>query len=400
MPISPIDVTLLYPNGGKAQVELRKRSLNRGADGIIHEAPGGKLALKIYHDPEKDPDRAEKIWQMVLSPPDDRNLEHFAWPVAQAVNRTGRFIGYAMPLLPLQEYTSLELLVTRKGRRLAQLPEFRAFRVQAAQSLALRVSQLHARGHRIIDMKPANLLVNRKTADIVVVDCDGFAIQADDHLIPGHQYTTGYIAPEAWRRWAKPEDLGESQDLFALAVIVFQLLNEGLHPYEGLPEDDQSLSGDTQSRIGEDLYAYGQSGNPRIKPSPFSVHQDFPDRLCRALDRAFVPGGERPSAQAWVALLGTLSAELNSCGNDASHTFWGDACPLCDLDSLKLDLTPGTSSPSLAFHHTAYTFGAQPPMRQAGSIPLFRTIGFGTAMVVSVLLGFLLMAEAITWVAQ
>lgn len=336
MPISTIDVNLVYPDGGRDHVRLRDKALNQGADGLIYAAPGGKLAIKLYHNPEKDPERPEKIRQMLQAPPDDNGLEHFAWPVAQAVNRKGRFIGYAMPLLPVAEYTSLDLLLTRKGRKLVGLPESRAFRVKAAENLARRVAQLHAKGHCVIDLKPANLLVHRKTADIVVVDCDGFAIQGEQSFIPGHQYTSGYIAPEAWTQHLKPEALGKPQDLFALAVIVFQLVNEGLHPYQGVPDRNQNIPGDTQNRIGEDLYAHGQQRHPRIGPSPWSLHRDFPDSLAKAFNNAFTSKKRRPDAQDWATLLGNLAGQLKQCKQVESHRFWSILCPICELSSVSV----------------------------------------------------------------
>lgn len=336
MPISTINVSLVYPDSRRAHIRLREKALNQGADGLIYASPDGKLALKLYHNPEKDPERPEKIRQMLQAPPDDNGLEHFAWPVAQVVNRKGRFIGYAMPLLPLGEYESLELLLTRKGRRLAGLPESRMFRIQAAENLARRVAQLHDKGHYVIDMKPANLLVHRKTADIVVVDCDGFAIQGQHSFIPGHQYTPGYIAPEAWKNRVEPEALGKAQDLFALAVIIFQLVNEGLHPYQGVPDAKQNIPGDTQNRIGEDLFAHGQQRHPRMRPSPWSLHRDFPGSLAQAFHNAFTSINRRPDAERWVTVLKKQAGQLRQCKNERSHCFWGIRCPICELNSVSI----------------------------------------------------------------
>lgn len=330
------DLELVYPDGRKTSLRLGRKPLNRGADGEIYAAPGGKLALKIYHEPTKDPERPEKIRQMLLVPPDDPGMEHFAWPIAQLNNRSGQFVGYAMRLLPVAEFTSLDLLLTRKGRQIAHLPESREFRVKAAENLARRVAQLHSQGHCIIDLKPANLLVHCKTADIVVVDCDGFAIQGEREFIPGHQFTTGYIAPEAWQQRAKPESLGKEQDLFALAVIIFQLVNEGLHPYQGIPASGTSIPSDTQSRIGEELYAYGRAPNPKLRPSPWSLHKDFPSPLEQSFENAFRSRQGRPNAAFWVSQMGQLIPRLVTCKKDRRHRFWGQSCPLCEQTSVTV----------------------------------------------------------------
>ncbi len=330
------DLILRYPDGSERPIRLRSKPLNQGADGLIYAAPGGKLALKLYHEPAKDPERPQKIRQMLQTPPDDAGMVHFAWPIAELNNRRGQFVGYAMPLLAVAEYANLDLLLTRKGRQLGKLPESRDFRIKAATHLANRVAQLHARGHCIVDLKPANMLVNRKTADIVVVDCDGFAIQGDGNHIPAHQYTTGYIAPEAWQQQDKPEDLGQQQDLFALAVIIFQLLNEGLHPYQGIPGGKVPVPGDTQSRIGENLFAYSRQPNPRLKPSPWSLHRDFPPALRQAFDSAFSSTSRRPNAERWANLLQSLASQFKDCRKDRKHRFWGQQCPLCQQSSVSV----------------------------------------------------------------
>lgn len=382
------DLTLRYPNGTTNSIRLRSKPLNQGADGVIFAAPSGKLALKLYHEPSKDPERPQKIQQMLLAPPDDEGMVHFAWPIAKVEDKKGEFAGYAMPLLPLSEYANLDLLLTRKGRELGKLPQSREFRIRAAGNLARRVAQLHDQGHFIIDLKPANMLVNRRTADIVVVDCDGFAIQGKDSFIPGHQYTTGYIAPEAWQQQEKPEALGKAQDLFALAVIIFQLLNEGLHPYQGVPRGKQAIPTDTQSRIGSNLFAYSTPANPKIQPSPWSLHNDFPAPLASAFRNAFRPNVQRPTAKDWVSKLDRAVSSLKRCANNTDHGFWGDGCVVCQQALVEVKVKrPSPRKPPATARRRAQQHPprvAQPTTRtprptttRSGSSPLAQIVSIG-----------------------
>src|SRR5690554_230027 len=389
------DFTLRYPDETTRRIRLPKKPLNQGADGIIYAASGGKLALKLYHEPTKDPERPLKIQQMLLTPPDDEGMVHFAWPIAKLEDHKGAFRGYAMPLLPISDYANLDLLLTRKGRELRKLPQSRDFRVRAAENLARRVAQLHDQGHFIIDLKPANMLVNRKTADIVVVDCDGFAIQGKNSFIPGHQYTTGYIAPEAWQQQAKPETLGEPQDLFALAVIIFQLLNEGLHPYQGVPRGKQAIPTDTQSRIGSNLFAYDTPTNPRIKPSPWSLHNDFPAPLASAFRKAFRSNVQRPTAKDWVSIIDQAVSSLKRCESNPDHGFWGGSCVGCQQALVEVNVKrPSPRKPPLPTrrrppqHPPRVTQPAarapQPTTTRSGSSPFAQimSIGFFVLLVV------------------
>lgn len=390
--MAPTDLELVYPNGQRKRIKLPAKPLNQGADGAIFAIPRNKLALKLYHNPNKDPERPEKIRQMLLAPPDDSGSQYFAWPVARIVTRQGRFVGYAMPLLPVSSYTSLDLLLTRKGRQMGNLPESRNFRIRAASNLAKRVAQLHAKGHCIIDMKPANLLVHRTTADIVVVDCDGFGIQGENEFIPGHQFTTGYIAPDAWNARAKPEALDKKQDLFALAVIIFQLLNEGLHPYQGIPADKQDIPGDTQNRIGEGLYPYGVRPNARIKPSPWSLHRDFPHKLTQAFDHAFGNGSKRLHAGGWGDLLDQAYDELKTCKKNREHVFWGVGCPLCEQSSVTIEVkktkarTRARINPQPGIHpYQNPLILSQPRSSSSSGTSLFKSIGVVFVILMSAL---------------
>lgn len=60
-------------------------------------------------------------------------------------------------------------------------------------------------------------------------DCDGFSIQGEQARFPAEFVSEEYIYPEGMAQSC--EDMGEEQDKFALAVIIFKLLNNGIHPF-------------------------------------------------------------------------------------------------------------------------------------------------------------------------
>lgn len=320
--------TLEFVDGRTQSLNLSGKALNRGAAGVIYRAPDGKTALKFYHEQKKDQTRRNKVWQMIQHPPEDAHSEHFAWPTALILNSRGTFAGLAMPLLPIASYVSLDLVLSARGRKMQSLPEASAWRLDVAINLAKRVAELHARGHCIIDLKPANLLVHRRSADVAVVDCDGFAIKGDTHYFPANQFTAGFIAPEAFRSRKTPQELREPQDAFALAVIVFSLLNGGLHPYQGVPKRNRDIPSDNQNRIAGGFYPYGLKSHTDLAPSPWSIHQDLPRILRETFDRSFSEG-KRPSAHDWAALLQEAKTRLKRCTQDEQHSYWGSQCPHC-----------------------------------------------------------------------
>ena len=350
--------TLRFADGRTEQLTLTGKAINRGADGAIYRTPDGRYALKYYHEPGKDPTRRQKVWQMILHAPEDASARHFAWPQALLLNRREEFVGFAMPLLDVASHVSLDLVLSARGRQMQGLPQATAWRLDVAINLARRVAELHAKGHCIIDLKPANLLVHRRSADVAVVDCDGFAVQGTTEYFPAHQFTAGFIAPEAFRAKQAPQALRQPQDAFALSVILFKLINGGLHPYQGVPDGQREIPSDNQNRIAGGFYPYGLQPHRDIKPSPWSVHQDFPRILREAFDSSFT-STRRPSAQDWVTLLEQAKARLKACSGDSDHSYWGNACPHCARASTKVEVRKPARR-----QHTPVQHAPTPPVVQ------------------------------------
>ncbi len=335
---------LTFADGRREPVHLRAKALNRGADGAIYRSPDGRFAFKFYHEPGKDPERRTKVWEMILHPPEDSQANHFAWPCALINDSAGRFVGFAMPLLDIASYASLDPLLSGRGRQRESLPNDNSFRLKVAINLAKRVAELHAKGHCIIDLKPANLLVHRHTGDIAVVDCDGFAVRGNTQFFPAHQFTLGFIAPEAFRASQSPQVLRQAQDQFALAVILFKLLNNGLHPFQGVPAKGRELPSDNQNRIAGGFYPYGLRAHADIGPSPWSVHRNFPTPLRNAFDQSF-NSAKRPSADYWVELLQQALQHQVRCQRNPDHAHWGKQCPYCALENQRVVVPPAQSTP-------------------------------------------------------
>ncbi len=321
---------VFYLDGTLGSISYAAKALNSGADGYIYASLDKKYALKIYHDPAKDPKRQEKIWQMIKHAP---QADGFAWPEAMLGNSQGEFIGFLMPLLDLNAHVQLEFLLSKRARQTHGITESYDFRVKVAANLAKRIADLHALGHHIIDLKPVNLSFDKNTADVAIVDCDGFSIKGDKCQYYGHQYTSGYISPEAFNCKLGPEKLAVGQDMYAMAVIL--LLNNGLHPFQGVPVAGANLPSDNQAKAAAGLYAYGPKGHASILPSPWSLHLGFTDELSQALQRCLT-SRVRHSAKQWQTLLEDSAAKLTNCQQDKHHQYWGGSCPHCQLGKVKI----------------------------------------------------------------
>lgn len=318
------------------------RKLGEGAAGVVCSLPSlsGKAA-KIYKSIKEAAEYEEKIGLMLTSRPNLPDIcvggvecRQIAWPEARILDHTGRFAGFVMPEIDFAQSRPLESILQKNSRRADNIDERYELRIVLAANLASVFAELHRVGHYMIDMKPDNLRFYPKQGYLAVVDADGFSIKGPNKRLPSHQFTDNYIAPEG--RGRRPETMAVDQDLFALAVITFQLLNNGLHPYSGVVKPGGGLPSELQPRIYANLYAYGLAGHKAIKPAPSTVHTSFDDRTRALFDRAFLGGGGRPAAHEWREHFQSLlkGRKLITCvSNPKDHVHFGRGCGLCDYES-------------------------------------------------------------------
>jgi hypothetical protein len=324
------------PSKGRWTVNLTP-PIAQGAAGTIHRVVGEPgIVVKLYKDPKDLPAYNQKIESMLAARPNlppfsynGRTYVQIAWPLGKVCNGRGDFLGFVMPEVDIQASTELENVLQKAMRTRKGISEFYGTRVLLAANLAALMAELHALGHHMIDMKPINMRFYPHAWYMAILDTDGFSINGQCRL-PGHQYSDEYIAPEA--RGKSPESLGLEQDLFALATIIFRLINNGLHPYQGIDLGNHPTT--LQERIFAGLYAYGVRGHPAVRPAPSSIHQYLEDETRALFDRAFQISGSRPTSAEWRDHLNGLITNkvLVRCAADSkNHAHFSKGCGLCAL---------------------------------------------------------------------
>lgn len=335
---------------GSANIDLVK-ILGRGATAEVHVASlnGKTYAAKIYHKDTRV--NSAKIRAMLANPPESMYLKvgnasfaQFTWPIAMLRDSIGYDVGFLMPMVdlsnsfPLDYYYDQTLQKKLNSRSEGAL----SYKLEIARNVCILVSDLHSRGHNFIDLKPQNIRVQRSSHVVSFLDCDGFSISGSDNQhYPAELVSTDYISPEAFKQNISPRNLGEDQDLYALAVILFQLLTRGTHPFQGIIRDQSINANTNDEKASLGLYPHGMKPDARISPRPQSIHFLLDDALWALFDAAFIGGaGNRPKAKHWVDCLNNLLANhaVTRCEkepNDVLHMrFAGKNCPACYLANL------------------------------------------------------------------
>jgi serine/threonine protein kinase len=358
---------VLLRNGSRSvRVELG-RELGKGAAGRIYEVVSRPdLVAKVYFDPATGRpshrlarEQYDRVDAMLRNPPrvgephqeGGRSFHQLAWPTDHVLNLSGEALGFAMPMLPLKHACDLEAILTKKARERENLPHELIVRLYVARNLAAVVRELHKAGHYVIDMKPKNMSVYRIASPglIAMLDADGFSVYGGPgERYPAEMFTSEYIAPELLANNRKPGEAREEQDRWALAVIIFRLLNENLHPYSGVYSGGDSPVIDEHVRNWR--YAYGRTPHPELRPPVFSMHELFDDDTRELFDRAFGRDPySRPEAREWRNHLDLFTdpakGRLLQCKVDPSHWHFSKGCGLCHREEVLTGRTTQRSVP-------------------------------------------------------
>lgn len=263
---------------------------------IALEIDGEKFAAKIFHNSTSQV--VQKVVAMIENPPsnlctsiDGVEYPLLSWPLRLLYDSSsGLVVGYLMRLVDLNNSFTLDYFYDHNLRKKLSSPEEGALscRLEIARNLSAVVSDLHKLGHYCIDFKPQNIRVFKSSHVVTLIDCDGFSVVDKVGVrYPAQLVSTDYIAPEATNENLPIESLSEQQDLYVLAVIIFQLLNQGLHPFQGIPTDNFDAPATNDEKAAQGLYPYGLKDHPLMRPNPQSIHRCFDTGIRELFDRAF-----------------------------------------------------------------------------------------------------------------
>ena len=326
----------IYGDGHFEKICLGELINKGGAAGKIYlNATNPGSVAKIFHNKNKSSTNRKKLEAMLLNRPvfppavkDGIEYVQIAWPDAVLEDEKGFCVGYLMPLINMSEAVSLDHLMQKAIRKKLKLSEKYAYRIFAAYNVASMVAALHKCGHYIVDLKPSNVSVYKDTMMVAMVDCDGFSIKGDMGRYPAEFVSEEYIYPEGMD--LSCEEMGEEQDKFAFAVMIFKLLNFGIHPFSGVPRKADAEMLTIQNRIEQYHYAYGLWPDLYQAPHPYSIHEYFDKKTLELFERAFVKGQERPSAKEWQEHLWHMMHSMKTCKKNPDHVYFtSKGCGLC-----------------------------------------------------------------------
>jgi len=308
--------------------------IGKGGEGSVRQIEGhpGRVA-KLYHTATAE--RSAKLGAM-LALKTERLLQISAWPVDTLHSRAGGALkGFVMPRATGQQ---THVLYGPKSR-LAGFPQASwPFLLQAAANLARAFAVVHEHGLIVGDVNHGNSLVSDR-ATVTLIDCDSFQVTQDGRVFYCGVGVETHVPPELQGRDLGSTLRSSNHDAFGLAVLLFQILFMGRHPFSGrfLGAGDMPIP----RAIRELRFAYGPGAAGRLmQPPPNTLSlAAVSNEVALLFERAFSPagaaGGARPTPAEWVGALEGLTRQLQPCGRNPVHHFLRGlaACPWCEIES-------------------------------------------------------------------
>ena len=316
--------------------------LGKGGEGEVYAVQGNKnLALKIYKNLDKanEFDKIRKLSHMIQNRPRLANASAgslgLAWPSELAFDSAGenrRFIGYTMPRAPDKSGLLYEIMLTDKYQA-----TWRA-RVRIAHKLSKIVASLHEIGYVIGDFKSINVLVTPKMNPILI-DTDSMQVEdmSTGKVFYCTVFTPEYMAPELAKALENQANLenyerDHKEDCFALAVMIFQLLMLGVHPYSGRNRRNPQLTQvDENVAKGNNIFKKTLFWSDVIPSKNVPDFEILPPNVLELFRQTFTFGHEnpqmRPPLERWIEVLAKLDPEekvdqnILQCSREKSHFY-------------------------------------------------------------------------------
>lgn len=342
---------MLYSMTGTL-VELNDQ-IGFGREGAVYRIIGSPNVAKIYHDPT--PELVDKIEAMTsaflsLARALDKSMLHLAWPMVALYkhpDNTG-FAGFVMRAAP-EGSVPIDLIAQFPSSGMAPVLTMQQ-KIKVLMDFCHLTSVLHKIGITVGDWNGSNLLVS-ETGRITMIDVDayGFTLRGEHHpscALPG------YVAPEILQQMEALgiNDFSELADItgkpvftpaadaFGLAVHIFEMLNFGVHPFDGEVEPALLDADEIPAPVSLNRNVRG-SLSPFISTLPDYVVPDYALRLCdfprylrEAFERSlFGAPNERLTPHQWEGLLAFYRSEAIECERGHGHLYHPSSqqCPYC-----------------------------------------------------------------------
>lgn len=305
--------------------------LGKGGEGEVYSLEHDEShAVKLYTLSDLS-EREHKVEAMIRNGMAGQ-APQVAFPLCVVRDEGGKFAGFLMR--NVLEHKPLHELYSPGSRKIHFAHADYRFLVRTAQNISKAIASVHALGCVIGDINQSSILVS-KAATVALIDSDSFQVTNGPERFLCRVGVPEYTPPELQGASLSRVARTPNHDAFGLAIVIFQLLFMGRHPFVGsVRRGDIPALHDS---IREFRFVYTDERDVGMDQPPGTpALSDFPRSVARAFETAFGRSTQdaRPSAQAWINILGELENSLVQCSYERLHWHPVEAseCPWCGME--------------------------------------------------------------------
>ena len=304
------------------------REIGRGGEGQVYEiVKQPTLVLKLYSESPTS-ERIAKL-KLMASISSNQIDQYTAWPKDIVVNKQGQVCGFVMK--KLTKYVPLHNLFSPMDRKRLFPDKGYNFLVHVARNLGVAFHSLHAEGIIVGDVNEGNILVNGQGM-IAFIDCDSFQLKDGNKYHYCEVGVPRYTAPELLSKSSFENVIRTNNtDTFSMAVLLFQLLFLGRHPFAGKHNSTEDI--DEEKAIKQHWFAYSlQNKHQKLLPPNDSLPlKTVSTTLQNLFHEAFEHIEKRPLPAKWVTALDDFQRNMVHCTVSPLHNYPNsfDHCPWC-----------------------------------------------------------------------
>lgn len=333
-------------DGSKILIDDEKPLGSGGEGSVFKLAKNPNILVKIYTDRalERMPEIEHKIKAMVSKKPgllDYNGLTIIAWPSYVVYDDHKKFVGYLMKRV--QAKNQLSHVIT-PGLQKNKFPNLTWYdRLVISINLAKVMSYIHKNDTVVGDINTSDFFVY-PGFEIGVVDTDSFQFTAQNRLYKCVVFTPDYTPPEVIeekKRSSIEVKRIPNHDNYGLAILVFQVLMMGVHPFSARIKGVMGFDGNAINyNMEHEIFPYSTGNNNIIPPKNAMPFSFFPKNIQDLFTRAFEKNSEnhtRPTAEEWVTGLRTIKDNIKKCKKDKTHFYPAhfQKCPICAREASK-----------------------------------------------------------------
>ncbi|GHT94645.1 hypothetical protein FACS1894141_1700 [Spirochaetia bacterium] len=280
-----------------------------GGEGTVYSLPNRPgFLVKIYHPEKLKKYRAEYKYKIedkieaMISIKQQFSTDNVCWPLLSVYDDFHQWIGYAMkhgegvPMRYLAHGVAYKKFFPNLNREIV---------LQYLLNFLENIKVLHKQNVFIGDYNFSNFLCDPSSKTVTMIDTDSYQISIGSNLFPCPVGSPDLTPIEHQNKDFKDVIRNIKSEEFSIAIIIFECLMLGRHPYDVVGGDDPV----TNLRNGNFPYGKGGRGIPKGPWYNIWSHMSFDlkDKFIQTFTMGVSDPSKRISLEDW---LGELSKYL------------------------------------------------------------------------------------------